>query len=70
MKNKILQLVAIFVVLPFPALVSALPMQQEVSFKANVSPIIHDYCLSCHEPGGKGYEISGLDMRTDRKSVV
>jgi hypothetical protein len=36
----------------------------EVSYKNDVLPIIHDYCLNCHEPGGKGYEKSGLDMRT------
>lgn len=36
----------------------------EVSYQNQVSPIIHDYCLNCHEPGGKGYEKSGLDMRT------
>lgn len=36
----------------------------EVSYKKDVLPIIHDYCLSCHQPGGKGYEKSGLDMRT------
>lgn len=35
-----------------------------VSYKTDVTPIIHDYCLSCHEPGGKGFEKSGLDMRT------
>ena len=37
-------------------------LQPEVSFKKDVSPIIHDYCLNCHEPGGKGYEKSGLNM--------
>jgi hypothetical protein len=36
----------------------------EVSYQKQVSPIIHDYCLNCHEPGGKGYEKSGLDMRS------
>jgi hypothetical protein len=36
----------------------------DVSFKSQVKPIIHDYCLSCHQPGGQGYEKSGLDMRT------
>lgn len=35
-----------------------------MSYKKDVSPILHDYCLNCHEPGGKGYEKSGLDMRT------
>ncbi|ADE12719.1 c-type cytochrome domain-containing protein [Sideroxydans lithotrophicus] len=36
----------------------------DVSFKSQVKPIIHDYCLSCHQPGGQGYEKSGLDMRS------
>lgn len=36
----------------------------EVSYKKQVNPIIHDYCLNCHEPGGKGFEKSGLDMRS------
>jgi len=37
---------------------------KEISYQHEVVPIIHDYCLSCHQPGGKGYEKSGLDMRT------
>ena len=36
----------------------------EMSYKKDVMPIIHDYCLNCHQPGGKGFEKSGLDMRT------
>ena len=68
MKNKIL-LCSIVATLVFPSLVLpalAFPAttQPEVSFKNDISPIIHDYCLNCHEPGGKGYEKSGLDMRT------
>lgn len=38
--------------------------KEDVSFKNDVRPIIHDYCLNCHIPGGKGYEKSGLDMST------
>ncbi len=34
------------------------------SFKAQVFPIIREKCLSCHRPGGLGYEASGLDLRT------
>jgi hypothetical protein len=37
---------------------------QEVSYKNDVKPIIHDYCLTCHQPGGQGYEKNSLDMRT------
>jgi len=43
---------------------SAIAKDTQQSFKNDVSPIIHDYCLSCHEPGGKGFEASGLDMRS------
>lgn len=40
------------------------PGSVEVSFKRDVQPILHDYCVSCHEPGGKGYIKSGLDLRS------
>lgn len=36
----------------------------DVSYKKDIRPIIEDYCLNCHKPGGKGYKKSGLDMRT------
>jgi len=34
----------------------------EVSFKTDVQPILHDYCVSCHSPSGRGYAKSGLDL--------
>lgn len=34
----------------------------EISFKRDVQPILHDYCVSCHSPGEKGYLKSGLDL--------
>jgi hypothetical protein len=64
MKNRILQCVAVISVLLFAQSAFAAPAQQELSFKKDVSPIIHDYCLNCHEPGGKGFETSGLDLRS------
>jgi mono/diheme cytochrome c family protein len=44
----------------------AMPVQAaaEISFKADIQPILNDYCVSCHQPGGKGYEKSKLDLRT------
>lgn len=61
MKNNIvlksIVLVASFLVVTFPA-----HADEMVSYKADIHPIIHDYCLNCHEPGGKGYTASGLDM--------
>ncbi len=43
---------------------SVIPAQavEDVSYRSDIYPILHDYCLNCHEPGGKGYEASGLDM--------
>ena len=64
MKKEILQRMAVLASLMFPVLALAAPVPPEVSFKNDVSPIIHDYCLNCHEPKGKGYETSGLDLRT------
>ena len=64
MKNGILQCVAILASLTFSSLAFSATMQNEISYKTDVSPIIHDYCLNCHEPGGKGYEKSGLNMST------
>ncbi len=34
----------------------------EVSFKRDVQPVLHDYCVSCHSPAGKGFLKSGLDL--------
>jgi hypothetical protein len=39
-------------------------MPQEESYKKDVSPILHENCLTCHKPKGMGYEKNGLDMRT------
>jgi len=64
MKKEILQSIAVLAMLVFPALAFSAPTQQEVSYEKDVRPILHDYCLNCHEPGGKGFEKSGLDMST------
>ena len=49
-------LVATFIVIPVRA--------EHANFKDEVFPIIQNYCVECHQPGGEGYEESGLDMRT------
>lgn len=36
----------------------------EISYKKDIQPILDDYCVSCHKPGGKGYAKSGLDLTT------
>lgn len=45
-------------------MVSSASAQEAVSYKNDVKPILELRCLSCHKPGGDGYEKSGLDMRT------
>lgn len=35
-----------------------------ISFKDDVLPIFKGRCIDCHQPGGVGYEKSGLDLRT------
>lgn len=38
------------------------PGSDEISFKRDVQPILEDYCVNCHKPGGKGYVKSSLDL--------
>jgi len=33
-----------------------------VSFSADVQPILKKYCLECHVPGGAGHVASGYDL--------
>lgn len=35
---------------------------RNASFSADVEPILKQYCLECHVPGGPGYGASGFDM--------
>ncbi|MDP6565947.1 MAG: c-type cytochrome domain-containing protein [Alphaproteobacteria bacterium] len=42
----------------------AAPAQQALSFKEDVFPILQIRCVDCHQPGGKGYQESGLDLQT------
>jgi hypothetical protein len=65
MKTRILPIVILFAVTALPALAQGTaPPKKEVSFKADVRTILDDYCMGCHVPGGKGFEKSGLDLRT------
>src|ERR1035437_8311141 len=34
--------------------------QTEISYKADVQPVLQKYCAECHAEGGKGNEKSGL----------
>lgn len=35
---------------------------RQISFKADVQPILQQYCLECHKPGEVGTIQSGLDL--------
>jgi len=38
--------------------------EQIVSFSRDVLPMFTSHCVSCHHPGGEGYQASGLDLRS------
>lgn len=37
---------------------------RDISFKADVYPVLSRNCLACHQPGGEGYAASGLSMES------
>jgi hypothetical protein len=41
---------------------NACAAEEMVSFKEDILPLLKWRCASCHEPGGAGYEKSGLDL--------
>jgi len=38
--------------------------KNDTDYKNKVYPVLELYCLECHQPGGKGYQASGFDVRT------
>jgi mono/diheme cytochrome c family protein len=38
------------------------PREPPVSFRDDVLPVFQVRCVSCHAPGGEGYQASGLDL--------
>jgi len=47
-----------------PLIMAACGGESAVSFSQDVKPILDQHCMKCHEPGGQGEVISGLDMST------
>ena len=48
-----------------------MPIQQacaqqrnQMSYAEDVVPIFKGWCVSCHEPGGQGYDASRVDLRS------
>jgi mono/diheme cytochrome c family protein len=42
----------------------ACAQQSQINYAEDIAPIFNGWCVSCHQPGGKGYEASGFDVRT------
>lgn len=40
----------------------ACAQQAHMSYAEDIAPIFKGWCVSCHQPGGQGYEASGLDL--------
>lgn len=38
--------------------------QPQLSYAEDLVPIFRGYCISCHQPGGEGYNASGFDLST------
>src|SRR5437868_4786870 len=36
----------------------------KISFAQDIMPIFRGRCVGCHQPGGEGFEKSGLDLTT------
>jgi hypothetical protein len=36
----------------------------KISFSEDIAPILKGWCVSCHEPGGPGYNASSVDLRS------
>jgi Planctomycete cytochrome C len=43
---------------------SAHAQQPQLSYSEDIAPIFRGWCVSCHQPGGEGYEASGLNLET------
>jgi len=66
-KTSALKIGTLLVALAAPAgSIQAQPLSADspVSFKLEVLPIFQGGCVQCHQPGGEGYEASGLDLRS------
>lgn len=47
-----------------PPIRNACAQQVHMSYSEDVAPIFRGWCASCHQPGGQGYNASGLDLTT------
>jgi mono/diheme cytochrome c family protein len=45
-----------------PPIRNVCAQQAHTSYAEDIAPILRGWCVSCHQPGGQGYEASGLDL--------
>jgi len=45
-----------------PPIRHACAQQVQTSYAEDIAPIFKGWCVSCHQPGGQGYDASGLDL--------
>ena len=45
-----------------PPVHDACAQRAQMSFSEDIVPIFKGWCVSCHQPGGQGYDASGLDL--------
>jgi Planctomycete cytochrome C len=45
-----------------PPIRQACAQQAQMSYAEDIAPIFRGWCVSCHQPGGQGYNASGLDL--------
>ena len=43
---------------------NACAAQPQLSYSEDIAPIFRGWCVSCHQPGGEGYNASGFDLTT------
>jgi hypothetical protein len=41
---------------------AACQSEETLSFVTHVKPVLDQYCVDCHQPGGAGYEATGFSM--------
>jgi Planctomycete cytochrome C len=46
----------------FAPIQQACAQKAQMGFANDINPILKGWCVECHQPGGEGYEKSGLDL--------
>ena len=60
--KKSTTVISAFTATVVPLLLAGCLSESAVSYSEDVKPILQANCLSCHEPGGSGFEASGFSM--------